>query len=260
MGVMQKTIIVVPCFNESQRLVPGEFKKAVTEYPWLHFLFVNDGSTDNTREILEFLCNSFSPQLERIHLERNSGKAEAVRQGFLIAFRIDADYIGYWDADLATPLDVIPRFCEILEEPGMKMVIGARVRLLGRKIERRRLRHYLGRIFATCASMLIKLPIYDTQCGAKIFKNTEELRMVFSTPFTVRWTFDVEILARLLLAERTLGATPLIESGVEYPLENWKDITGSKVRTVDFIVAFIELARIYLFLRFPKIEKTSPGS
>jgi glycosyltransferase involved in cell wall biosynthesis len=257
---MQKTVIVVPCFNESQRFFPGEFKKAVTEYPWLHFLFVNDGSTDNTSEVLEYLCYSFSPQLEKIQLERNSGKAEAVRQGFLVAFRMDAAYIGYWDADLATPLDVIPRFCEILEASGRKMVIGARVRLLGRKIERRRLRHYLGRIFGTCASMLIKLPVYDTQCGAKIFKNSAEPRKVFSTPFTVRWTFDVEILARFLVGERTSGGTPLIDSAVEYPLEHWKDIAGSKIRAVDFLVALLELGRIFVFMRFQKKAESASNS
>ena len=254
---MQKTVIVIPCFNESRRLTPCEFHKAVTGNLWLHFLFVDDGSKDGTGEILEDMCRSFSAQMGWIRLERNSGKAEAVRRGFLVAFKKDAAQIGYWDADLATSLDVIPGFCEILEAPGIKVVMGSRVRLLGRRIERRPLRHYLGRIFATCASMLIKLPVYDTQCGAKIFRNTPELRRVFSTPFNVRWIFDVEILARFLMEERTSRTTPLIESAVEYPLERWKEIAGSKIRAVDFLVALLELGRIFVFLRFPKKAETA---
>ena len=109
----------------------------------------------------------------------------------------------------------------------------------------------MGRVFATLSSLVTGLPIYDTQCGAKVFRNSEELRMIFGKPFRVNWTFDVEILARLLMIERTTGTAPLVTSAVEYPLEEWTDVPGSKIGFGDFLVMFMELCKIFHFLRFP---------
>ena len=105
------------------------------------------------------------------------------------------------------------------------------------------------------SSLVTGLPIYDTQCGAKVFRNTEELRVIFGKPFRVNWTFDVEILARMLLVERTRRTPPVIASAVEYPLEEWTDVPGSKIGFGDFLVMFMELFKIFHFLRFPGAER-----
>ena len=131
-----------------------------------------------------------------LHLARNSGKGEAVRQGLLSALASDTELVGYWDADLSTPLDELPRFMKLLEErPTLHMVLGARVALLGRIIERYHIRHFTGRVFATAASIVLGLPVYDTQCGAKLFRASSELSAVLSSPFSNPWSFDVELLA-----------------------------------------------------------------
>jgi len=252
---MQKTAIVIPCYNEALRLNTQEFINSIRSNEHIDYIFVNDGSTDGTQEKLTTLCSSHPMQMHCISLKKNSGKAEAVRKGVLRARELDFANIGYWDADLATPLSIIPRFCELLDNNEITMVIGSRVKLLGRKIERRALRHYVGRVYATCASLVLNLPIYDTQCGAKIFKNSKELKIVFSKPFSVNWTFDVEILARFIMLERFGGAKHLIESSIEYPLEEWKDVSGSKVKPVDFFMGIIELFKIFLFLSAPGAER-----
>jgi glycosyltransferase involved in cell wall biosynthesis len=251
MGIMQKTAIIIPCYNEASRLSINEFAEFAAMNPNLHFIFVNDGSTDGTERGLADLSRLNPSQMHFLSLERNYGKAEAVRRGFIEALEMDFVNIGYWDADLSTPLTTIPKFCELINSQDISMVIGSRVRLLGRRIRRRAIRHYLGRIFATCASLLLQLPVYDTQCGAKLFKNSKELKVIFGKPFIVNWTFDVELLARFILAERFIGTGSLKERALEYPLEEWIEVPGSKIKPIYFLVAIVELVKIFLFLHAP---------
>ena len=107
---MSRTIIVVPCYNEANRLDAVRFQEFSAANPAVEFLFLNDGSTDGTLGVLERL-HAVDPQHFRfVHFSRNSGKAEAVRRGMLTALEDSPDYVGFWDADLATPLCEIPHF------------------------------------------------------------------------------------------------------------------------------------------------------
>lgn len=250
MGAVRKTRIIVPCYNESERLDPEAFLRTLEKEANLSFLFVNDGSTDGTLHLLESISAKNPAQVEVLSLERNSGKAEAVRRGMLKSLEGPFDNIGYWDADLATPLSEIEEFCRLLDSNGVELVIGSRVSLLGRKIERNVMRHFVGRIFATCASMLLNIPIYDTQCGAKIFRNTAALARVFGRPFKVNWTFDVEMFARFPIVKH---ASPRETSArwVEVPLAEWVDVKGSKVKPKDFIKGGLEYCLLFYYLRTP---------
>jgi hypothetical protein len=125
------------------------------------------------------------------------------------------------------------------------MVIGARVKLLGRKIERRAARHYIGRVFATAVSAILGLPVYDTQCGAKLFRVSPSIDALFQQPFLSRWIFDVEILARLIQGRRGKQLPPPEQVVYEYPLVEWRDVPGSKLTCGDFLRAGWELGRIY---------------
>ena len=241
-----RCIIVVPCYNEADRLPVGAFKSfSCLEYS-LKFLFVNDGSTDDTLNMLGSLCETNLEKFECLDVP-HSGKAEAVRKGILHALDSNPEYVGFWDADLATPLKPILDFCDLLDEnSNLEMVFGSRVKLLGREIERLAIRHYLGRWFATAVSIMLKLPIYDTQCGAKIFRNSPEVCRLFENPFRTSWIFDVEILARM----RQRGKLIAKDVIYEFPLMKWCDVKGSKVKPWDFAKAFLELIRIYcLYLR-----------
>jgi hypothetical protein len=164
----------------------------------------------------------------------------------LQAFEANSDYVGYWDADLATPLDVIPMFCQLLDaRPDLELVFGARVRLMGRCIERKALRHYLGRVFATAASVVLGIAIYDTQCGAKLFRASPGIKAMFQQPFITRWLLDVEILARLIQARRASPLRQAQDVVYEFPLPEWHDVAGSKVKARDFAKGIFGLAMIY---------------
>jgi len=173
------------------------------------FLFVDDGSTDGTLQVLENLRRSDPDSFSVCSLPRNVGKAEAVRRGLLRALEEGADYVGYWDAYLATPLEATVSFRALLDSRlDIDMVFGTRVSLLGRSIERNPLRHYLGRLFATAASLALGVGLYDTQCGAKLFRASPEVAALFQTPFRTNWIFDVEILARLIAGRRGYRSAP----------------------------------------------------
>jgi len=242
----QQCTIVVPCYNEAERLDPGAFLDYAARRPEVRFLLVNDGSTDATLAVLERLAAARTGQFAVLHLPHNQGKAEAVRQGMLEAMLDEPELAGFWDADLATPLEAIDELRAVMAaDPRLRIVIGARVKLLGRQIERHALRHYLGRVFATAASTVLRLPVYDTQCGAKLFRVCDETRALFLRPFCSHWVFDVELLARFVRG-RVVQGLPAAESAIyEYPLHTWRDVAGSKVRPKDFFRAFVELSRIY---------------
>jgi dolichyl-phosphate beta-glucosyltransferase len=236
--------VVVPCCNEERRLDVATFGAAKLAGHELELVFVDDGSTDGTRTVLEEIRAQRPAHTRIVSLRPNGGKAEAVRRGVLDALERSPDAVGFWDADLATPLSEIPAFVDVLEQRSeIDVVIGSRVKLMGRLIERRPWRHYLGRLFATAASLALDLPVYDTQCGAKLFRATPVIGRVFETPFLARWVFDVELLARFLsLHADDPGKGAL--SIYELPLTQWVDVHGSKVRPADFAKAAVDLAMI----------------
>ena len=241
---MPRTLLVVPCYNEAERLRGEQFVEFARGWPDGGFLFVDDGSTDGTAPLLAELCARLPSALATMSLPSNQGKAEAVRQGVLTAFASNPEAVGFWDADLATPLPAIRRFEQVLaERPQVDVVMGARVRLMGRAIERAPFRHYLGRGFATAVSLALSTPVYDTQCGAKLFRNTAVVREIFAQPFMSRWIFDVELFSRYLDA-RAAGGDSGRESIYELPLEEWSDVGGSKLRPHHFLKAALDLGRI----------------
>lgn len=260
-----RTTIVVPCYNEADRLDTFSLLRFANSRPEIGFLFVDDGSRDSTVDHLHLLHDAEPHRMHFLQLRENQGKAEAVRQGMLMALGIAApndeaiqeatidsgrfvvdlpESVGFWDADMATPLDAIPEFQRTLHRLSpIQMVIGSRHRLLGRKIRRSTSRAILGAAFARVASHAIGVPIRDTQCGAKLFRVNNFTRQLFAERFMARWIFDVELFAR---ASMLLGDSHrLTESIYELPLDHWQEVPGSKLRRSDFVRAASELARIW---------------
>jgi dolichyl-phosphate beta-glucosyltransferase len=235
--------VIVPCFNEAARLDPKAFARFAGR---ARLLFVDDGSTDETPAVLETLRARSAGEVDVLTLPENRGKAEAVRAGFLRAIERGASVVGLLDADLSTPPEEMLRLIERMDAE-VDVLLGARVALMGRRIERRAWRHYLGRVFATAASIVVAQPIYDTQCGAKLFRVTPLLAAVLEEPFRSSWIFDVELLGRMLVGMPGVGALAPARLKEE-PLECWIDVEGSKVGATAFARAPLELTRIALAL------------
>ncbi len=245
-----KCIIVIPCFNESQRLSVNTFCKFLSKQNFIQLVFVDDGSRDSTFQILKTINNNYPKDTYLLQFPENKGKAEAVRQGLLLALSKKPHLVGFWDADLSTPLSEILRFTSFFSShPEIRWVFGSRVMLLGRKIKRSSFRHYIGRVFATFVSLVLDLRIYDSQCGAKIFCADAELESIISKKFKSKWIFDVELLARLIKYHKKINKYSPYDIIYELPLNNWVDVKGSKLKLRDFFGVVIDLFLIWKYMR-----------
>lgn len=243
---MLKAIVVVPCYNEQKRLNLKAFKATLEASPWLGFLFVNDGSSDQTLSMLTRFADDHPQQVGVLSNNVNRGKAASVRRGLSTAIGYHPEYIGFWDADLATPLSEIADFCNILDKrDDISIVVGTRLALLGRQIERKATRRILGRVFSLVASSTLAIPIRDTQCGAKMFRVDRGIDAIFDSPFCSKWVFDVEIFARMIMRQKSTNAPAISNAIYEKPLESWFEIPGSKLKAIDFVKAAVELGVIY---------------
>jgi dolichyl-phosphate beta-glucosyltransferase len=245
--------IVIPCFNEANRLQPRYFHELAASLLARGFelVFVDDGSTDDTLLILK---REFAQICHVITIQQNVGKANAIRQGFQY---IDSYYgegqefwVGYLDADSAFDLSTVVNF---IDESQMRVekrwacFSAARVGLAGHRIRRSKLRHFVGRIIVTlCNSASKNLKIYDPQSGLKLFNTQEFSTRIFDAPFKTRWFMDWEIFMRM----------PLPRHVLEIPATSWSEIAGSKIRIKSFLTIFRELVVILLLIN----RKSTYGS
>jgi glycosyltransferase involved in cell wall biosynthesis len=237
--------LVIPCFNEAKRLDDARILSYASALQ-CNVLLVNDSSTDNTQSVIESIAESARGTVHAFTLPHNVGKAEAVRAGLQWAISHEATEVGYTDADGAVgEYDLAQIFSALTETPSRIGVIGSRVALLGRNIDRTAARHFTGRVFATFASIILQQPIYDTQCGAKAFTASTQLQRALSRPFVSRWCFDVELLGRLFIEIAKYGQGHIIE----FPLHQWRDVSGSKIGFFAGIKTLIELLPIRRSLR-----------
>lgn len=238
--------LVVPCYNEAARLDPAAFLRFAAAHPGMRLVMVDDGSSDETWEILAQMRAAAPASVTAIRQPANQGKAEAVRTGILDGFAQGAALVGFFDADLATPLDALDDFLAVLRDrPEVEFVLGSRVMLMGRDIRRKAARHYFGRMFATAVSIALDLPIYDTQCGAKVLRANAATATLFERPFRSRWIFDVELIARYLRLPVAPGEPPRRDRLYELVLPAWHDRPGSKLAWYDFARATVELGYIW---------------
>jgi len=216
--------LAVPAYRESRRLpsfLPRLAETLIERFPSARIQVVDDGSGPEeqaeTSRQLESLQKKFSNLLEPLLLTHNVGKGGAI----LAAWDKNPglDYLAFVDADGAISPEEVCRLASLLPPSGnQRAFFGSRIRMLGRKVERKSLRHYAGRLFATLIGILLDSEVYDSQCGLKFLPATAYSR-IRTWLEGRRFAFDLELLASL----RYIGCP--IE---EVPI-HWHDVAGSKV-------------------------------
>ena len=207
--VLQSLSIVIPAYNEAQRL-PASLKRV---FAWLdevgadaEVLVVDDGSRDATLQVARDLAGA-EPRLRVFGLERNRGKGAAVRRGVEEAQR---DWVLFSDADLSTPIEEVLRLAAAIEA-GHEVAIGSRD-VVESAIERHQpwYREAMGRTFNRIVQTLAMPGIRDTQCGFKLF-SADAAKRSFARMTIEGFAFDVEV----LFVARRLGYT-IAEVGVRW--------------------------------------------
>jgi dolichyl-phosphate beta-glucosyltransferase len=184
--------IVIPAYNESER-IQGSLKKIVaflSEQNWqIEVLVVNDGSRDNTAEIVRQYAAEY-PYIRLIENPGNRGKGYSIRNGMLQA---TGDVVLFTDADLSAPITEAPKlFAEI--EKGADVAFGSRWLIAKMQTERQSImRQIAGRTYNLLMRVLLSLKYKDTQCGFKAF-NRRAVETIFTRQRIERWGFDVELL------------------------------------------------------------------
>lgn len=235
--------MIIPCFNEEHRFKQEHFLDYFHHNPAIDFCLVNDGSTDGTEKLLAQLRKVDEKRICCYTLEKNTGKAEAIRQALLyLSAKNGYDYIGYIDADFAAPLTQINHILSYFNGHLTHSIIaGSRVKRLGATIKRSSSRHYLGRVFATVASVLLRLPIYDSQCGLKLIE-AQAAKELFAAPFKTKWLFDLELWFRL---RNLVGIEKILLQTIEVPLNDWQEKSGSKIKFKHMLSVPVDLFRIH---------------
>ncbi len=213
--------IVVPAYREEERL-PGFLPGLVAALAGLpvEIVVVDDGSPPASFERLRgILAPHLSTRARLTGYPVNRGKGAAIAFGLEGAA---ATHLGFVDADGSVPAGEVRRLVEhCLAHPARDMVIGSRVKMLGRSVERAWRRHLTGRVFATFLSATFDIPVYDSQCGLKVFR-ADRYRAVASAVLDHRWIWDTEL---LLLFHRSGWDVE------EFPID-WRETQGSKIRMV----------------------------
>lgn len=185
--------IIIPAYNEAERipktLVDMDRVLSRVDYSY-EILVVNDGSPDNTAEVVEKMSGIIK-NLKVIDLRVNVGKGGAVRHGMLVS---RGQVRLFTDADDSTSIDQFDKMMPFFKE-GYSVVIGSRA-IAGAKLDPPEplFRQLAGKSLNLVVQALLLPGIWDTQCGFKAF-TAEAAEAVFGASRITGWGFDVEILA-----------------------------------------------------------------
>lgn len=215
-----KLSIVVPLYNESQRLIEG--LEAIRDYMdardfSCETIVVDDGSTDDTVRLVQEHIGQ-DKRFRLVTYQRNQGKGYAVKKGMLEAV---GEVRLFTDIDMSVPIDRADDFLKKVEE-GNDIVIGTRKSQMSNVIiHQPKYREILGEGYRRFVRILFAPGISDFTCGFKAF-SAQAATKVFSASLIKRWSFDTE----LLFLARRWGLSIL-----EVPV-SWTNSPATKVNLI----------------------------
>ncbi|MBK8092741.1 MAG: glycosyltransferase [Verrucomicrobiaceae bacterium] len=217
-------LLIIPCYRESGRIGPflDELATEMARVGRVSIRVVEDGSGAQEQQAMSGLL---APYLQKhafirppLMLAENHGKGGAIYSAW--REEKEAAWLAFVDADGSCSAAEVARLIGIARSsPPRTAVIASRVKMLGRHVERDWRRHVLGRIYATVVSILLDLPVYDSQCGLKLVPRADFERIA-SLLHIHGFAFDVELLTTLLDSGCTVREEPI----------SWHEIPGGKVR------------------------------
>jgi CheY-like chemotaxis protein len=238
--------VVIPCYNEEKRLLGDDFKAFISKNLGYHLCFVNDGSKDNTLDVLKELAKGNEDRISIYDCEKNGGKAEAVRLGMLhLAKQAQFNYIGFLDADLSTDFEDFNDLAKTISISNFQIVSGSRINRMGADINKESSRAIISKTVNYFIRKTLEMDFKDTQCGAKIMTK-EIVDKTFQKKFLTKWLFDVEIFMRMKKIYGKEQAQNLI---CEQPLKRWIHADGSKLSFKDSLKIVFQIAQIAIYYR-----------
>ena len=232
--------LVIPIYNEEARLDFDYFKE-ISDLSGIFILFVNDGSTDRSEELIECFVESIT-NCAYISLRQNQGKAEALRYGFNeLSAKTNIKYMGFLDSDAAFSIDDINIITKLINSGHSNSQASniwwwsSRKKNSNNQIDRRLSRHLIGRLLSKIIQIGFDPLPYDTQSGFKLFQVTPEFISILEFPMRTKWFIDIELLMRL---KKICGITLEIK---EFELSKWDDISGSKISFKSIFLIIREL-------------------
>lgn len=234
--------IVIPVYNESERISKTFEALKELRLPDVlkldKIIFVNDGSTDNTKQLImnekKHLAKILKTKIEIISYKKNQGKGYAVKVGMN---KSKSRYTLLTDCDISTPLSEIEKFVESIKL-GTPIIIGTRKN--GHStvvVHQARYREILGKCFTLLSNVILNTWVTDFTCGFKAFSK-EAKEKIFKNSKIKGWGYDAET---LFLAKKFKFRI------VEVPVV-WSNDNRSKVNLLkDLPLSFSELISIRVY-------------
>ena len=240
--MIKKYVIVVPCFNEEERFNEVYFNQ-LTNIRNTFWVFVNDGSTDDTGYKLEGF--SKKKNTKYLKLNTNVGKANAIAQGMSYAMGTinNIEWLGFLDSDGAFSLNDVVKIIGLTNpHVNCDAIYSSRVKMAGRNIKRNYWRHIMARLITSLFALAWRDIPYDTQSGFKLYKYSADFDTILQEPFKTKWFFDIEIFIRFI---KIKGSNIVVW---EEPVASWFDISGSKVNYRQALRILFEIILVFYLL------------